>query len=97
VQTGRSYWGRLEFDFATPEYQAIAWLWGDLCLTSLGESSLPPDSPARRWAQLGTGDPTVEVTLDDLHFKLTTAVTKLSRRATASPWPIRSRSGGRSC
>jgi hypothetical protein len=57
LETGRWHWARLGFDFATPSERATAIGWAALALAGLGRAPIPPDAPARRLAQLGTGSP----------------------------------------
>lgn len=54
LQTGRWYWARLGFDFESPADLAVVATWGTVALWSLGKEPLEADSPARRWALLGT-------------------------------------------
>lgn len=70
LETGRWYWARLGFDFATPGDRGLVATWGTIALMALSEKLLPPDSPARRWAQLGSGDPPVLISLEDLRAKM---------------------------
>jgi hypothetical protein len=60
------HWARLGFDFATPSERAIALGWGVLALAGLGREPIDPDAPARRLAQLGTGSPPEEASMDEV-------------------------------
>lgn len=68
LETGRWYWARLGFNFASPTDRALVAAWGTTALFALDKQPLPLDSPARRWALLGAGeDPPVELSLKALH------------------------------
>lgn len=74
LETGRWYWARLGFDFASPGDRAFVAAWGIIALQALGEPVLAPDAPARRWAQLGSGDPEATVSLRELHTSMNVLV-----------------------
>jgi GNAT superfamily N-acetyltransferase len=74
LETGRWYWARLGFEFEHPLERVLIASWGVTCLRALGEPLIAPDAPARRWAQLGSGDPPREVTLEQLHDAVSTFV-----------------------
>ena len=74
LETGRWYWARLGFEFERPLERLLIASWGVTCLRALGEPLIAPDAPARRWAQLGSGDPPREVTLKQLRDAVSTFV-----------------------
>lgn len=64
LETGRWQWARLGFDFAATEERALVMGWATLALAALGAPPIPIDAPARRLAQLGTGEPPELVSLE---------------------------------
>jgi GNAT superfamily N-acetyltransferase len=66
LETGRWHWARLGFDFVNDRERSIVMGWAMMALVGLGQTPLDPASPARRLAQLGTGSPSDQASLEDV-------------------------------
>jgi GNAT superfamily N-acetyltransferase len=66
LQTGRWQWARLGFDFLSDAERGLVMGWATMALVGMGRSPIAIDSPARRLAQLGTGSPPEEASLEDV-------------------------------
>jgi hypothetical protein len=66
LQTGRWQWARLGFEFARHEDRVLVMSWAQMALAGLGLPLVEFEAPARRLAQLGTGEPSERVSLEDV-------------------------------
>lgn len=67
LQTGRWYWARLGFEFATPQFRERVRRWGRAVNTALGSPlDVSGFTEARQWALAGSTPPVVETTFEEI-------------------------------
>jgi len=99
LETGRWHWARLGFDFATPGERATVIGWASLALAGLGGAPIAPDAPARRLAQLGTGSPPEEASMEEVRSAVESELARwrsdpdrrMAANALAREWDRRAR------
>jgi hypothetical protein len=75
LETGRWQWARLGFE-AVPADRSLVMSWATVALGGLGVPLIDPTAPIRRLAQLGTGEPPEEVSLEQVHAAVAADLTR---------------------